>query len=137
MENQEEVVPGASCLGQPDSFTTLVPKAVTNWRDEEFLKSVSPLHHPIPDLHLFSDASPEGWGSHMGSHMASGLWPPVWKHHHINVLELRTVQLALQEFAPQVQNQAVLLATDNTTVAAYINKQGGGGRIFKHFAIWQ
>ena len=58
----------------------------------------------------------------MGSHVASGLWPSVWEQHHINVLELRAVKLALQEFAPQVQNHAVLLATDNTTLVAYINK---------------
>lgn len=101
------------------------PKAVAKWRDEHFLLTVSPLHLPVPDLHLFTDSSLEGWGAHLDSHMASGLWPPAWQHQHINVLELRAVQLALQEFSSQVQNHVVLLATDNTSVAAYINKQGG------------
>ena len=44
---------------------------------------------------------------------------------HINVLELKAVSLALQRFKDQCQNQTVLVATDNSTVVAYINKQGG------------
>ena len=35
------------------------------------------------------------------------------------------VSLALQSFKNQYQNQRVLVATDNSTVMAYINKQGG------------
>lgn len=100
-------------------------KAIHMWRDENFLLSVTPLHHPFPECQLFTDASLDGWGAHMGIHMASGLWPPVCKNQHINLLELRAVLLALQTFAHYVQNRSVLLVTDNTTVAAYINKQGG------------
>ena len=44
---------------------------------------------------------------------------------HINVLELKVVSLALRDFKDQCQNQTVLVATDNSTVVAYINKQGG------------
>ena len=47
------------------------------------------------------------------------------KRLHINVLELKTVSLALRDFKDQCQNQTVLVATDNSTVVAYINKQGG------------
>ena len=47
------------------------------------------------------------------------------KRLHINVLELKVVSLALQSFKDQCQNQTVLVATDNSTVVAYINKQGG------------
>ena len=42
------------------------------------------------------------------------------KRLHINVLEL-----ALQSFKDPCPNQTVLVATDNSTVVAYINKQGG------------
>ena len=35
------------------------------------------------------------------------------------------VSLALQRFKDQCQNQTVLVATDSSTVVAYINKQGG------------
>ena len=40
-------------------------------------------------------------------------------------LELKAVSLALRDFKDQCQNQTVLVATDNSTVVAYINKQGG------------
>ena len=43
----------------------------------------------------------------------------------LNVLELKAVSLALRDFKDQCQNQTVLVATDNSTVVAYINKQGG------------
>ena len=44
---------------------------------------------------------------------------------HMNVFELKAVSLALRSFKDQCQNQTVLVATDNSTVVAYINKQGG------------
>ena len=47
------------------------------------------------------------------------------KRLHINVLELKAVSLALRDFKDQCQNQTVLVAMDNSTVVAYINKQGG------------
>ena len=54
-----------------------------------------------------------------------GLWSPQEKGLHINVLELKAVFLALRHFKDQCQDQTVLVATDNSTVVAYINKQGG------------
>ena len=47
------------------------------------------------------------------------------KRLHINVLELKAVSLALRNFKDQCQNQTVLVATYNSTVVAYINKEGG------------
>ena len=47
------------------------------------------------------------------------------KRLHINVLDLKAVSLALRSFKDQYQNQTVLVAMDNSTVVAYINKQGG------------
>ena len=54
-----------------------------------------------------------------------GLWSDREKRLHINVLELKAVSLALRDFKDQCQNQTELVATDNSTVVAYINKQGG------------
>ena len=99
--------------------------AVAPWMDLDFLTSMSPLHHPSPQLHLFTDSSLEGWGAHMDNHMASGFWSIIYKKQHINVLEMKAVLLALQAFAVHIKGHSVLLATDNITVAAYINKQGG------------
>ena len=44
---------------------------------------------------------------------------------YINHLELKAVFLALKEFQDLISNNIVLVATDNTTVVAYINKEGG------------
>ena len=44
---------------------------------------------------------------------------------HINVLELLTVWKVIQHFAPLLQNQHVLIRTDNKATAAHINQQGG------------
>ena len=44
---------------------------------------------------------------------------------HINYLELKGVLLALKEFTDLCTGQIVLVATDNTTVVSYINKEGG------------
>ena len=43
----------------------------------------------------------------------------------INYLELKAVFLALKEFQDLCTDKIVLVATDNTTVVSYINKEGG------------
>ena len=74
---------------------------------------------------LFTDASNKGWGTHLDQSSTMGLWSDRVKRLHINILELKAVSLALRSFKDQCQNQTVLVATDNSTVVAYINKQGG------------
>ena len=44
---------------------------------------------------------------------------------HINYLELKAVFLALKDFQNLCVGKIVLVAADNTTVVAYINKEGG------------
>ena len=43
----------------------------------------------------------------------------------INVLEIKALILAFQHWVAVLQGHHVLIATDNNTVVAYINKQGG------------
>ena len=64
-------------------------------------------------------------GCSIGATSTKGLWSEWEERLHINVLELKAVSMALQRFKDQCQNQTVLVATDNSTVVAYINKQGG------------
>ena len=71
------------------------------------------------------DASNDGWGAHLVQVSTKGLWSDREKRLHIIVLQLKVVSLALKRFKDQCQNQTVLVATDNSTVVAYINKQGG------------
>ena len=86
---------------------------------------VADLHPKDHSIQLFTDASNEGWGAHLEQTSAKGLWSDREKRLHINILELKAVSLAFQRFKDQCQNQTVLVATDNSTVVAYINKQGG------------
>ena len=47
------------------------------------------------------------------------------------------VSLALRSFKDQCQNQTVLVATDNSTVVAYINKQGGTNSAEMCALLWK
>ena len=91
---------------------------------EHWMKGAD-LHPKDHSIQLFTDASNEGWGAHLDQNSPKGLWSDREKRLHINVLELKAVSLALRDFKDQCQNQTVLVATDNSTVVAYINKQGG------------
>ena len=84
-----------------------------------------PLHMIKHALQIFTDASIEGWGAHLDEHTARGTWSPPGSKLHINYLELKAVFLALKEFQNLCSNKIVLVATDNTTVGSYINKEGG------------
>ena len=84
-----------------------------------------PLHPLKHDLQIFTDASKEGWGAHLNEHMARGNWSLPESKLHINYLELKAVLLALKEFQAICTHATVLIATDNTKVVAYINKEGG------------
>ena len=78
-------------------------------------------------LQIFTDASKEGWRAHLDKHTARGTWSLPESKLHVNHLELKAVFLGLKEFRTLVCNKTVLIATDNTTVVAYINKEAGGG----------
>ena len=95
------------------------------WQNPANMMKGSDLYPKDHSIQLFTDASNEGWGAHLEQSSTQGLWSPQEKGLHINVLELKAVSLALRHFKDQCQDQTVLVATDNSTVVAYINKQGG------------
>ena len=82
------------------------------------------LHPKDHSFQIFTDTSNEGWDTHLEQISTKGVWSDREKWLYINVLELKAVSLALKRFKDQCQNQTVLVATDNSTVVAYINKQG-------------
>ena len=115
----------------PQSLDTLLPWTETIsahldwWQNPRNAMKGADLHPKDHSIQLFTDASNEGWGAHLEQTSAKGLWSDTDKRLHIKVLELKAVSLALQRFKDQCQNPTVLVATDNSTVVAYINKQGG------------
>ena len=133
---------------RPTSYETRSVASQNKWRVPESLEKVIPiprsLHphlqwrpkednvltgqplHPIKHaLQIFTDASIEGWGTHLDEHTARGTWSLLGSKLHINYPELKAVFLALKEFQDLCSNKIVLVATDNTTVVSYINKEGG------------
>ena len=95
------------------------------WLNEHNVLQGQPLHPLRHALQIFTDASKEGWGAHLSEHTARGSWSVPESKLHINYLELKAVLLALKEFQDLCTSKIVLVATDNTTVVAYINKEGG------------
>ena len=94
------------------------------WMDGRNILRGQPLHPLSHALQMFTDASNEGWGAHLGDSTARGVWSDPESHLHINFLELKAVFLAL-ELPASLQAPIVLIATDNTTVVSYKNKEGG------------
>ena len=95
------------------------------WLDKTNVLKGQPLHPLQHALQIFTDASNEGWGAHLGGSTARGVWSESESRLHINFLELKAVLLALKSFERRCRGQIVLIATDNTTVVSYINKEGG------------
>ena len=61
---------------------------------------------------------------HIENTVIKGIWSPKETLLHINVLEMRAVRLALSSMSLKPQLH-VFVSTDNTSVVAYINQQGG------------
>jgi len=55
----------------------------------------------------------------------NGLWSQEERSLLFNILEMKAVLLAVSAFLPQLRDHEICLATDNSTVVAYINNQGG------------
>ena len=103
--------------------------AVSWWLAPNRLDLGVSLKQVNPDILLETDASTEGWGAHSQHLVASGLWSPLEKALHINILELRAVKRALQSNIDLFQGRSVALLSDNTTALAYLSH--GGGNTFQ------
>ena len=80
---------------------------------------------PASDLHLYSDASRPGWGTHFLDLVVSRVWSDQEKLLYTSLLEMKALFLALQSFQESVAVCHVTAMCDNSTVVAYVNKQGG------------
>ena len=94
------------------------------WLDPKNVLQGELLHSKEHEVLIFTDASNAGWGAHLDKQSTRGVWSQLETHLHINLLEMKAVLLALQFFQQNCINNQVLIASDNTSVVAYINKQG-------------
>ena len=97
------------------------------WLSEDNILTGQPLHPIKHALQIFTDASKEGGGggAQLNEHTARGSWSLPESKLHINYVELKALFLALKEFQDLCTDKIVLVATYNTTVVSYINKEGG------------
>ena len=114
----------------PQSLDSLLPWTETIsthldwWQNPSNVMRGADLHPKDHSIQPFTDASNEGWGAHLDQ-TSTNLRVCGQGQTGKKVLELKAVSLALRSFKDQCQNRTVLVATDNSTVVAYINKQGG------------
>ena len=113
----------------PPSLLVPLPREVKRdlswWMVRDHLLMGVRFGTPAPDLHLYSDASCLGWGAHLLDQHVSGVWSDQEKLLHINLLEMKALFLGLQAFREDVIGHHVTAMCDNSTVVAYVNKQGG------------
>ena len=105
--------------------TNRVKKAVSWWTQPSNIqpgKRFSPL--PTSST-LTTDASKTGWGAHWKNIHLSGTWSPSLAKHHINLLELWAIHIALRRLRKHLSGQSVLVKCDNMSVVMYLNKMGG------------
>ena len=95
------------------------------WMVQDHLLEGDRFGTPAPDLHLYSDTSRSRWGAHLLDRVLSGVWSEQEKLLHINLLEMKAMYLALQSFQEVITGRCVTSMCHNSTVVAYVNKQGG------------
>ena len=117
--------PSRDNLNKQITLTNEVRSSLAPWYRRSFLSQGKPFRQRPPSVTITTDASLLGWGAHMGDHHLRGIWTPARARLHINILELLAVHLALQGFRHMITGRSVLVRTDNNTVVAYLNKQGG------------
>ena len=105
------------------SDPVVLANLLRQWLDPHFLTSGILIRSFQADYTIFTDAPNLGWGVHMGDSKISGTWTLIDRKLHFNCLELKAVTCALQHWAPLLQGHQVMVATDNSTVVSYINKQ--------------
>ena len=93
------------------------------WQDLSFLTSGIPIRPFQAEFTSFTDASNKSWGCPDAGFPDFGFWTHS-DHKLVNTVELKGVILAPITVSV-LRGHQLMIATDNTTVVAYINKQGG------------
>ena len=104
----------------PVPWSRQVEEDLSWWMVRDHLLEGMRFGTPTPDLRLYS-----GWGAHLLDRSVSGILSTQESSLHISLLEMKALFLALQSFQDIVADHRVTAMCDNSTVVAYVNKQGG------------
>ena len=131
--------PHRDSLVQPIPISHSCRVAIKWWMNPSIYVAGIPIVIPAPDFHMFSDDSHSGWGAHLEplGLEVQGLWDVASQDLHINNLELRAVFLALQHFQSHIYNSCVMVASNNSSVVAYLKKQGGTHSPSLCMLVWE
>ena len=105
--------------------TNRVKKAVLWWTQPANIQPGRRFSPPPTSSILTTDASKTGWGAHWKNIHLSGTWSPSLAKHHINLLELWAIHIALWRLRKHFSGQSVLVKCNNMSVVKYLNKMGG------------
>ena len=122
-EKIEALAKAAGDFDKTMTLSTLARDEILWWVDN-IRSSGKLIRRGKPNLTVYTDASNERWGAHVGETATGGRWSVDEKRDHINVLELRAILLALKSLCESTQVH-IRIMTDNTTALAYVAHQGG------------
>ena len=94
------------------------------WGCKSILDKGTDLHTLKPEVLVFTDASTTGWGAHCQGEDIQGSWDALQKSLHINILELRTILIALRLFPHLLRGKRVLILCDNSAAVSHLQKCG-------------
>ena len=115
-------------VSSPRTWVPLPPEVarlLSPWKSRVFLSRGMPFRVTLPSVSISTDASLQGWGGLCEGQWTAGDWSHLTSLPHINVLEMLAVQSSMEVFQDRLLGRSVLILTDNVSVAAYINRQGG------------
>lgn len=110
------------------------------WWKNNIFQSYARIDIPNPDITIYTDASHIGWGITDGITPSGGRWDENEKA-HINVLELKAIQIGILTYCKNRIFKHARIMSDNTTAITYINKKGGlksseCNKIAKEIWLW-
>ncbi|XP_069811274.1 uncharacterized protein [Dendropsophus ebraccatus] len=104
-------------------LTKEVVKSLSWWLKTEHLSVGLSWVRKCP-LVITTDASPSGWGAHLGSLDFQGSWDSSFEERSSNFRELAAISEALKRSEEYIKNSNINVLTDNSTAVAIINRQG-------------
>jgi hypothetical protein len=107
-----------------DVVVPLPPSLRTTLHDLSLLCLATGAAFPAtsPTLHLYTDASDDGWGASLPHLHLTGLWTPHERMFHMNCKELLAVLKALRK--SKIQDMTLAVHLDNSTAVRCLHRLG-------------